>query len=84
MWKTGGPDTSEMATPKRLRTSSSKYTNTIRFLVNGGQTQIMILKNKKDLFWGLQRKSDKLEPKPLSIQTPVVVTRALAMNGDIT
>ena len=36
MWKTGGPDTSEMATLKRVRTSNPKYGNTIRFLVNGG------------------------------------------------
>ena len=36
MRETGGPDTSEMATPKRVRTSSPKYSNTICFLVNGG------------------------------------------------
>ena len=36
MWKTGGPDTSEMATPKRVRTSRPKYSDTIRFLVYGG------------------------------------------------
>ena len=30
------PDTSEIATPKRVRTSSPKYSDTIRFLVNGG------------------------------------------------
>ena len=36
MWKTGGPDTSEMATPKRVWTFRPKYSNTIRFLVNGG------------------------------------------------
>ena len=32
----GGPDASEMATPKRVRTSRPKYSDTIRFLVNGG------------------------------------------------
>ena len=36
MWKTGGPDISEMATPKRVRTSRPKYSDTMRFLVNGG------------------------------------------------
>ena len=36
MWKTGGPDTSEIATAKRVRTYREKYTDTIRFLVNGG------------------------------------------------
>ena len=36
MRKTGGLDTSEMATSKRARTSRPKYSNTIRFLVNGG------------------------------------------------
>ena len=36
MWKTDGPDTSKMATPKRVRTSRPKYSDTIRFLVNGG------------------------------------------------
>ena len=35
MWKTGGPDTSEITTPKRVRTSRPKYSDTIRFLVNG-------------------------------------------------
>ena len=34
MWKTGGLDTSEIGTPKRVRTSRPKYSDTIRFLVN--------------------------------------------------
>ena len=37
MWKTGGPDASEMTTPQRARTSRPKHSDTIRFLVNGGQ-----------------------------------------------
>ena len=36
MWKTGIPDTTETATPKRVRRSRPKYSNTICFLVNGG------------------------------------------------
>ena len=36
MWKLGGPDTSKMATPKRVRTFCPKYSNTICFLVNRG------------------------------------------------
>ena len=36
MWKTGGPDASEIATPKRGRTSHLKDSNTIRFFLNGG------------------------------------------------
>ena len=36
MWKTGGPDISEMATPKRVRTFRPKYSDTICFLVKGG------------------------------------------------
>ena len=36
MWKTGGPDTSKKATPKRVRTSRPKYSDTVRFLVNEG------------------------------------------------
>ena len=36
MWKTGGPDTLEVATPKQVRTSRPKYSDTIRFLVIGG------------------------------------------------
>ena len=36
MWKTGGLDSSEMATPKRVRTYRPKHSNTYRFLVNGG------------------------------------------------
>ena len=36
MWKTGGPDTSEIATPKRVRTYRLKHSDTIRFFVNGG------------------------------------------------
>ena len=36
MWKTGGPDTLKMATPKQVRTSRPKGSDTIRFLVNGG------------------------------------------------
>ena len=36
IWKTGGSDISEMATPKRVRTSCPKYNDTICFLVNGG------------------------------------------------
>ena len=31
-----GPDTLKMATPKRVRTSRPKYSNTICFLVNVG------------------------------------------------
>ena len=42
MWKAGGPDTSEMATPKRVRTSHPKNNDTMRFLVNGRK----IWKNK--------------------------------------
>ena len=34
--KTGDPDTSEIATPKRVQTYRPKYSETIRFLVNGG------------------------------------------------
>ena len=34
--KTGGPHTSEMATLHRVRTYRPKYSDTIRFLVNGG------------------------------------------------
>ena len=37
MWKTGGSDTLEIATAKRVRTYRRKHTDTIRFLVNGGQ-----------------------------------------------
>ena len=37
MWKTGGSDTLEITTAKRVRTYRKKHTNTIRFLVNGGQ-----------------------------------------------
>ena len=36
VWKTSGPDTSEMATPKRVWTSRPKYSDIVRFLVNGG------------------------------------------------
>ena len=36
MWQTGGPDTSEVATPNRVRMSCPKSSDTIRFLVNGG------------------------------------------------
>ena len=36
MWKTDGPDNSEMTTPKQVRTSRPKYSDAIRFLVNGG------------------------------------------------
>ena len=36
LWKTGGPDTSQMATPKQVWTLRPKYSDTIRFLVNGG------------------------------------------------
>ena len=36
MGKTGGPDTSETTTPKRVPTSRPKYSDTIRFLENGG------------------------------------------------
>ena len=36
MWKTGALNISEMATPKRVRTSCPKYSDTVRFLVNGG------------------------------------------------
>ena len=34
--KTGGPDISEIATPKQVRTHRPKHSNTIPFLVNGG------------------------------------------------
>ena len=34
MWKTDGPDSSQMATPKRVRTFRPKYRNTICFLAN--------------------------------------------------
>ena len=33
---TGGPYASEIATPKRVRTHRPKYSDKIRFLVNGG------------------------------------------------
>ena len=36
MWKTGGPDTLEMATPKRVWMTCPNDSDTIRFLVNGG------------------------------------------------
>ena len=36
IWKTGAPNTTEMATPKGVRTFRQKYSNTNRFLVNGG------------------------------------------------
>ena len=36
MWKTGGSDTLEIATPKRVRTYRPKHSDTIGFLVNGG------------------------------------------------
>ena len=36
VWKRGGPDTSEIATPKRERTYRPKHSDTICFLVNGG------------------------------------------------
>ena len=36
MWKTGGPDTSKIATPQRVRTYRPKHSDIIRFLVNGG------------------------------------------------
>ena len=36
VWKIGDLDTSEIATPKRVRTYRPKHSNTIRFLVNGG------------------------------------------------
>ena len=36
MWKTGGPDASEIATPKRVRTYHPKHSDAIRFLVDGG------------------------------------------------
>ena len=45
MWKTCGPDTSEMVTPKRVWTFRPKYSDAISFLVNGGQ--IRQLKYKK-------------------------------------
>ena len=35
MLKTGGPDTSEIATPMQVRIYRSKHSDTIRFLVNG-------------------------------------------------
>ena len=40
MWKTGGPDTSEMATPKRVKISHPKDSDTIRFLVEDKYEQI--------------------------------------------
>ena len=36
MWKTGDPDTSEIATPRRVRAYCPKHSDKIRFLVNGG------------------------------------------------
>ena len=35
MLKTAGPDTSEIATPTRVRIYRPKHSDTIRFLVNG-------------------------------------------------
>ena len=35
IWKTGGPDTSEIETPKRVRTSRPKHSDTIRLAMNG-------------------------------------------------
>ena len=43
MWKTGGPDSSEIATPKRVRTNRPKHSDTICCLVDGGS----IWQNKK-------------------------------------
>ena len=34
--RSGDPETSEVATPKSTETSRPKYSDTIRFLVNGG------------------------------------------------
>ena len=36
IWKTDGPDTSEIATLKRVRICRSKHSDTVGFLVNGG------------------------------------------------
>ena len=36
LWKTGGSDTSKMATPKQVRSCRPKDSKTIRFLVNRG------------------------------------------------
>ena len=36
MWKIDDPETSEIASPKRVRTYHPKHSNTIRFLVYGG------------------------------------------------
>ena len=36
MWKTGGPETSEMTTPKRVRMSCPRFSDTICFLLRGG------------------------------------------------
>ena len=36
MLKTGGPDISQMLTSKQVRTFRPKYSDTVRFLVNGG------------------------------------------------
>ena len=36
MWKTGDPDTSGVATPKRVQIYRSKHSDTIRFFGNGG------------------------------------------------
>ena len=50
MWKTGDPDTMETATPKRVRTSRPKYSDTIRLFVNGGsiwQTIIMTQQQRR-------------------------------------
>ena len=43
MWKTGGPDTLEMAIPKPVRTSRPKYSNAIRFLENGGKINFHVV-----------------------------------------
>ena len=60
MWKTGGPKTSEVATPERGQTSHPKYSDSIRFLVNGGQTWII---NKKLIILVITDASNKKEVK---------------------
>ena len=57
MWKTGAPDTTE--TPKRVRTSCPKYSDTIRFLVNGEQIW-QIKKKQNQGFKSFQGRANKV------------------------
>ena len=47
MWKTGGPDTSEIATPKRVRTYRPKHYDTICFLGSFVLFAIFILHSRE-------------------------------------